>query len=39
MYEVETTGEFDAWLHGLRDINARGFIVKRIIIMSTGSLR
>ncbi|MDR2716738.1 MAG: type II toxin-antitoxin system RelE/ParE family toxin [Treponema sp.] len=38
MYEVETTEEFDAWLHNLRDISIRGFIVKRITIMSSGSL-
>jgi putative addiction module killer protein len=38
MYEIETTGEFDAWLHNLRDINMRGFIAKRIVIMSSGSL-
>ena len=38
MYDVETTGEFDGWLDGLRDINARAFIAKRIKIMSTGTL-
>ena len=38
MYEIETTEEFDAWLHNLRDISIRGFIVKRITIMSSGSL-
>jgi putative addiction module killer protein len=38
MYDIETTEEFDLWLHGLRDINAKGFIVKRITIMSSGSL-
>jgi putative component of toxin-antitoxin plasmid stabilization module len=38
MYDVETTEEFDAWLHNLRDINIRGFIAKRIAIMSSGSL-
>jgi putative addiction module killer protein len=38
MYEVETTEEFDAWLHNLRDISSRGFIAKRIAIMSCGSL-
>ena len=38
MYDVETTEEFDAWLHNLRDIGLRGFIAKRITIMSSGSL-
>ena len=38
MYDVETTKEFDAWLHNLRDVGMRGFIVKRIAIMSSGSL-
>ena len=38
MYEIETTEEFDAWLHNLRDVGMRGFIVKRIAIMSSGSL-
>jgi len=38
MYEIETTEEFDAWLHNLRDISMRGFIAKRITIMSSGSL-
>jgi putative addiction module killer protein len=38
MYEIETTEEFDIWLNGLRDINAKGFIAKRITIMSTGSI-
>jgi len=38
MYDVETTEEFDAWLHNLRDIGIRGFIAKRITIMSSGSL-
>jgi putative addiction module killer protein len=38
VYEIETTEEFDAWLHNLRDISARGFIAKRIAIMSSGSL-
>ena len=26
VYEIETTGEFDAWLHNLRDVSMRGFI-------------
>jgi len=38
MYEVETTEEFDMWLHNLRDISMRGFIAKRITIISSGSL-
>jgi putative addiction module killer protein len=38
MYEVETTEEFDTWLHSLREISARGSIVKRIAIMASGSL-
>jgi putative addiction module killer protein len=38
MYEIEMTEEFDTWLHNLRDINARGFILKRITIISSGSL-
>jgi putative addiction module killer protein len=38
MYEVEITEDFDAWLHNLHDISARGFIIKRIAIMSSGSL-
>jgi putative addiction module killer protein len=38
MYEIETTREFDAWLHNLRDITMRGFIAKRITVMSSGSL-
>jgi len=38
MYDVETTEEFDVWLHNLKDINARGFIAKRITVMSAGSL-
>ena len=38
MYDVETTEEFDMWLHNLQDISMRGFITKRITIMSSGSL-
>jgi putative addiction module killer protein len=38
MYRIETTGEFDAWLANLRDINMRGFIAKRITMMSSGCL-
>jgi len=38
VYEIETTEEFDAWLHNLRDVSMRGFIAKRITIMSSGSL-
>jgi putative addiction module killer protein len=38
MYDVETTEEFDTWLHSLRDIGMRGFVAKRIAIMSSGSL-
>jgi putative addiction module killer protein len=38
MYDIEKTEEFDIWLDNLRDINAKGFILKRITIMSNGSL-
>jgi putative addiction module killer protein len=38
VYNIETTREFDNWLNGLRDINARAAIAKRIKIMSTGTL-
>ncbi|GHU84194.1 hypothetical protein FACS189473_0810 [Spirochaetia bacterium] len=38
MYEVFTTGEFDAWLYGLQDSKTRKVIVKRIRIMSSGTL-
>jgi putative addiction module killer protein len=38
MYEVETTGEFDAWLDGISDIMTHTVIVKRIRTMSLGTL-
>ena len=38
MYEIETTGEFDAWLGGINDIMTHTVIVKRIRTMSLGSL-
>lgn len=38
MYEVETTGEFDAWLENIRDGKTRMLIAKRIDVMSSGSL-
>jgi putative addiction module killer protein len=38
MYEIETTGEFDAWLDGISDVMAHAVIVKRIRTMSLGSL-
>ncbi|GHT60558.1 hypothetical protein FACS1894109_18360 [Spirochaetia bacterium] len=38
MYDVFTTGEFDAWLAGLNNINTRTVIAKRVRMMSTGTL-
>jgi len=38
MYEIETTGEFDAWLNGISDIMTHTIIAKRIRIMSLGTL-
>ena len=38
MYEIETTGEFDAWLDGISDIMTHTVIAKRIRNMSLGTL-
>jgi len=38
MYEIETTGEFDAWLNGISDGKTQKVIVKRIRTMSLGTL-
>ena len=38
MYEIETTGEFDGWLEKIRDSKAQKVIVKRIRVMSLGTL-
>ena len=38
MYEIETTGEFDAWLGGISDIMTHTVIAKRIRTMSLGTL-
>jgi putative addiction module killer protein len=38
MYEIETTGEFDVWLNGIRDGKTQKVIVKRIRVMSLGTL-
>jgi putative addiction module killer protein len=38
MYEIETTGEFDAWLKGIQDGKTQKVIVKRIRTMSLGTL-
>jgi putative addiction module killer protein len=38
MYEIETTGEFDTWLGGIRDGKTQMVIVKRIRTMSLGTL-
>jgi len=38
MYEIETTGEFDAWLDGIDDGKTQKVIVKRIRTMSLGTL-
>jgi len=38
MYEIETTGEFDAWLDGINDIMTHTVIAKRIRTMSLGTL-
>ena len=38
MYEIETIGEFDAWLSGISDGKTQKAIVKRIRTMSLGTL-
>ena len=38
MYEIETTGDFDAWLDGISDGKTQKVIVKRIRTMSLGTL-
>jgi putative addiction module killer protein len=38
MYEIETTEEFDAWLGGISDSKTQKVIIKRIRIMSLGTL-
>jgi putative addiction module killer protein len=38
MYEIVTTGEFDAWLRGISDGKTQKVIVKRIRTMSLGTL-
>ena len=38
MYDIETTGEFDDWLENIRDSKAQKVIVKRIRVMSLGTL-
>ena len=38
MYEIETTGEFDAWLGSISDGKTQKVIVKRIRTMSLGTL-
>ena len=38
MYEIETIDEFDDWLENLRDGKAQKVIVKRIRVMSLGTL-
>jgi putative addiction module killer protein len=38
MYEIETTGEFDAWLDGISDVMTHTVIAKRIRTMSLGTL-
>jgi putative addiction module killer protein len=38
MYDIETTGEFDAWLGGIQDSKTQKVIVKRIRSMSLGTL-
>ena len=38
MYEIETTGEFDAWLDGISDVMTHVVIAKRIRTMSLGTL-
>ena len=38
MYEIVTTGEFDAWLGGISDGKTQKVIVKRIRTMSLGTL-
>jgi putative addiction module killer protein len=38
MYDIETTEEFDIWLGGIRDGKTQKVIVKRIRIMSLGTL-
>ena len=38
MYEIETTGEFDAWFDGISDVMTHAVIAKRIRTMSLGTL-
>jgi putative addiction module killer protein len=38
MYDIETAGEFDAWLGGIQDSKTQKVIVKRIRSMSLGTL-
>ena len=38
MYDVETTGEFDAWLESIRNGKTRIVIAKRIDVMPSGSI-
>jgi putative addiction module killer protein len=38
MYDIETTEEFDNWLFSIKDGKTQKVIVKRIRIMSLGSL-
>jgi putative addiction module killer protein len=38
MYEIETTEEFDSWLDNINDGKTQKIIVKRIRIMSLGTL-
>ena len=38
MYQVETTDEFDAWLHGLRDRMTRLRLARRLDRASSGNL-
>jgi len=38
MYDIETTDEFDLWLDSISDSKTQKIIVKRIRIMSLGTL-
>jgi putative addiction module killer protein len=38
MYDIETTEEFDSWLNNISDGKTQKIIVKRIRIMSLGTL-
>jgi hypothetical protein len=38
MYDVETIGEFDAWVADIKDSKVRLVITKRIDVVSFGSL-